>query len=66
MWVFTKYGFVSVACASKQDGEIDEGTVMVRASVSTEWRGSASNEYDLCHATPPANAAVPRQNSNLA
>ena len=31
MWVFTRYGFVSVACASKQDGTIDEDTVMVRA-----------------------------------
>jgi hypothetical protein len=31
MWVFTKYGFVSVACARKEDGTIDEDTVMVRA-----------------------------------
>jgi predicted small integral membrane protein len=31
MWVFTKYGFVSIACASKSNGEIDESTVMVRA-----------------------------------
>ena len=31
MWVFTKDGFVSVACASKQNGKIDEDTVMVRA-----------------------------------
>lgn len=31
MWVFTKYGFVSIACASKPNGGIDESTVMVRA-----------------------------------
>jgi hypothetical protein len=31
MWIFTRYGFVSVACASRQDGTIDEDTVMVRA-----------------------------------
>ena len=31
MWIFTRYGFVSVACAKKQDGSIDEDTVMVRA-----------------------------------
>jgi hypothetical protein len=31
MWIFTKYGFVSIACASKHNGNIDEDTVMVRA-----------------------------------
>ena len=31
MWVFTRYGFVSIACANKPDGKIDESTVMVRA-----------------------------------
>jgi hypothetical protein len=31
MWIFTRYGFVSVACASKKNGKIDEETVMVRA-----------------------------------
>lgn len=31
MWVFTRYGFVSIACARKQDGSLDEDTVMVRA-----------------------------------
>jgi hypothetical protein len=31
MWIFTRYGFVSVACAKKRDGSIDEDTVMVRA-----------------------------------
>jgi hypothetical protein len=31
MWIFTRYGFVSVACASRKNGEIDEETVMVRA-----------------------------------
>jgi hypothetical protein len=31
MWIFTRYGFYSVACASKPDGSIDHATVMVRA-----------------------------------
>jgi predicted small integral membrane protein len=31
MWIFTRYGFFSVACASKADGTINSDTVMVRA-----------------------------------
>lgn len=31
MWIFTRYGFYSIACASKQDGSLDPDTVMVRA-----------------------------------
>ncbi len=31
MWIFTRYGFVSIACARTQDGSIDEDTVMLRA-----------------------------------
>jgi hypothetical protein len=31
MWIFTRYGFVSIACAKKPDGSIDEDTLMVRA-----------------------------------
>ncbi len=31
MWVFTIYGFYSIACASKPDGTLDPDTVMVRA-----------------------------------
>jgi hypothetical protein len=31
MWIFTKYGFYSVACANKPDGSLDNETVMVRA-----------------------------------
>lgn len=31
MWIFTKYGFYSVACANKPDGSPDTETVMVRA-----------------------------------
>lgn len=30
MWIFTRYGFYSVACASKPDGSLDKETVMVR------------------------------------
>jgi hypothetical protein len=30
MWIFTRYGFYSVACASTPDGSLDRGTVMVR------------------------------------
>ena len=31
MWIFTKYGFYSIACANKPDGSLDTETVMVRA-----------------------------------
>jgi hypothetical protein len=31
MWVFTRYGFYSIACASQTDGSLDFGTVMIRA-----------------------------------
>jgi hypothetical protein len=31
VWVFTRYGFFSIACAQHQDGTIDSNTVMVRA-----------------------------------
>ncbi len=31
MWIFTRYGFFSIACASKPDGTISPDTVMVRA-----------------------------------
>ena len=30
MWIFTRYGFYSVACASKPDDSLDKETVMVR------------------------------------
>ena len=30
MWIFTRYGFYSVACASTPDGSLDKETVMVR------------------------------------
>ena len=31
MWLFTRYGFYSIACASKPDGSMDFSTVMIRA-----------------------------------
>jgi hypothetical protein len=31
MWIFTRYGFFSIACARKKDGSIDEDKVMIRA-----------------------------------
>jgi hypothetical protein len=31
MWLFTRYGFFSIACASQADGAVDPQTVMVRA-----------------------------------
>src|SRR6516165_1949779 len=31
MWIFTRYGFFSIACARKPDGSLDPQTVMVRA-----------------------------------
>jgi hypothetical protein len=31
MWLFTRYGFYSIACASQPNGSIDPGTLMIRA-----------------------------------
>ncbi len=31
MWLFTRYGFYSIACARRPDGEIDANTLMIRA-----------------------------------
>jgi len=31
MWVFTRYGFYSIACASKKDGSLDDQSLMIRA-----------------------------------
>jgi hypothetical protein len=31
MWVFTRYVFYSIACASRPDGSLDNQSVMVRA-----------------------------------
>jgi hypothetical protein len=31
MWLFTRYGFYSIACANKPDGSIDVAAVMIRA-----------------------------------
>ena len=31
MWVFTRYGFYSIACANRSDGSLDSQSVMVRA-----------------------------------
>jgi hypothetical protein len=31
MWLFTRYGFYSTACASKPDGSRDSDNIMVRA-----------------------------------
>jgi hypothetical protein len=31
MWIFTRYGFYSIACASKPDGSTDVSAVMIRA-----------------------------------
>lgn len=31
MWCFTRYGFLSIACAQRKDGSLDPDTVMLRA-----------------------------------
>jgi hypothetical protein len=35
MWLFTRYGFYSIACARKPDGSLDAETVMIRARRSS-------------------------------
>ena len=31
MWLFTRYGFFSIACASSPDGALDSDTLMIRS-----------------------------------
>ena len=31
MWLFTRYGFYSIACAQKQEGSIDPALLMIRS-----------------------------------
>jgi hypothetical protein len=31
MWLFTRYGFYSIACAKRPDGTLDPETMMIRA-----------------------------------
>jgi len=31
VWLFTRYGFYSIACAQKEDGSLDPSMLMVRA-----------------------------------
>jgi hypothetical protein len=38
MWVFTRYGFYSVACATGPDGTIDPDNLMVRARAEEHLR----------------------------
>ena len=38
MWLFTRYGFYSIACASKPDGSLDTQTVMIRARMQEHLR----------------------------
>jgi hypothetical protein len=38
MWVFTRYGFYSTACADKPDGSLDHQSLMVRARCKDHLR----------------------------
>jgi hypothetical protein len=38
MWIFTQYGFYSIASASRPDGSIDDQSVMVRARCGAHLR----------------------------
>lgn len=38
MWVFTRYGFYSIACTSRTDGSLDNESVMVRARCISHLR----------------------------
>jgi len=38
MWVFTRYGFYSIACADKPDGSLHDQPLMVRARCKSHLR----------------------------
>jgi len=50
MWLFTIYGFYSIACASKPDGSLDKDTVMIRARRSDHLRNMQKRFLSLAKA----------------
>jgi hypothetical protein len=50
MWVFTRYGFYSIACAAQADGSPDPDTVMVRARAEEHLRALQMRFPDLAAA----------------
>jgi hypothetical protein len=38
LWIFTRYGFYSIACARKSNGAVDPATVMIRARLAAHLR----------------------------
>jgi hypothetical protein len=38
MWIFTRYGFYSIACAKKSDGSLDDQSLMIRARCISHLR----------------------------
>jgi len=47
MWIFTRYGFYSIACASTPDGALDMENVMVRARLRDHLCGLQERFPDL-------------------
>ena len=67
MWLFTRYGFYSIACANKPGGSVDTESVMVRArriahlrSLQKRFPGLAGGEIlDLAEAGLSLSADCP-------
>ncbi len=50
MWIFTRYGFYSIACAGTPDGSLDLENVMVRARLREHLCGLQERFPDLAGA----------------
>jgi hypothetical protein len=53
MWIFTRYGFFSIACAEKQGGGTDEDKVMVRARMREHLNSLRERFPDTSLSTAP-------------
>ena len=50
MWIFSRYGFYSIACGDNADGSPDSQTVMIRARVAAHLRNLQDRFPDLAGA----------------
>jgi len=51
MWLFTRYGFYSIACANKPDGQLDPQTLMIRCRQKVHLRDLQTRFPRLADAT---------------
>ena len=74
MWLFTRYGFYSIACARSADGALDPQTVMVRARCRSQLQAlqkrfpalATAEILELPHSDYRFRIVIPKETWNLA